>query len=179
MNRKAIKERIEFSTNIAVLLAALAVLATVGWRFLAPAPRRVVVPGLRKGSNLAKIPGVEFGAGSRTLLIGLSTRCAFCSESLPFFKDIMTASGLPADSAENAVAVFPEQESDVRRYGDQNGLKMKLVPAVNLRSRGITATPTAILVDGEGRVLGFWVGRPNDETQRQIYAEFKRTVPPR
>lgn len=84
MEKSKLRSYLEVATNVAVLLAATAVLASLAAIYFKPASRPQLRPGIQKGEALADLPGVNFGDSDRSLLIAMSTACVYCGESTPF-----------------------------------------------------------------------------------------------
>lgn len=66
------------------------------------------------------------------------------------------------------IAVFPNAESDVRQYAQQNQLQLETIAGADLKALNVRGTPTMILVDKNGKVLDFWVGKLSEDEKRQV-----------
>jgi hypothetical protein len=162
-----IEKRLEVATNVAVLLVAAVVLATFARAYFGSRPAPQLQTGFERGQTFAQVPGVSYGNSPQTLLIAMSTRCHFCAESLPFYKRLAEAQR--ADGrATHVVAVFPNQEAEVRRYAKENNLELEAIAGVDLGTLNISGTPTAVLIDSGGKVRDFWVGKLPADKEQQI-----------
>lgn len=155
------------ATNVAVLLVALAVLSTFAWNYFGRSPTPQLQAGFQKGQTFAQVPGVSYGSSPRTLLIAMSTRCHYCAESLPFYKQLVEAQRTSGRET-HVVAVFPNQEPEVRQYVQQNRLDLETVAGVDLGTLNIYGTPTAVLIDDSGKVRDFWLGKLPEDREQQI-----------
>lgn len=159
------RQYLEIATNVAVLLVAMVVLATIASNLLAPSVS--LEGGLRKGGAFPQLPGVDYGKSSKTLLTSLSVRCDYCSESLPFLKEVARIHA-DAANAVRIIAVFADPESEVKRYIDQRQLNFPAVSGADLKTLNLSATPTYVLVDSNGRIVDFWIGKPSTDVEQQI-----------
>lgn len=167
MEHTKVKNSLELVTNIAVLLIALVVLGNFAWHYLSPKPRLRLQSGLQKGDPFPELQSIDYSNSPQTLLIAISSRCEFCSESVPFYKQVSDA-GLESSNSTRIVAVFPDPEDEARQYIQQKHLSMSFVARVNFKALNLVATPTVILVDNTGKILDFWIGKPSKEAEQQI-----------
>lgn len=169
MERERWTKYIEVSSNVAVLVVAMALLGTiVSTHWLARPGKAKFEEGLQKGQVLARLPSIDYDAAPQTLVSVLSTKCTYCKESLPFYKRLL-GEQQTAGQVTRMVAVFPDPKTDVEQYKEQNQLSEESVPAVNYSTLNVTGTPTLILVDSTGRVLDFWVGKLSKEEEQPGY----------
>lgn len=167
MNRTKLKSYLEVATNVAVLMASLVVLSVYGLSYLAGKPKTVLTVGLQKGQTVRALPQHDFGSSSQTLIIAMNTECHFCTESVPFYNQVIeTQQAL--DKPTRVIAIFPNTEEEVKRYTHQQRLKADTISGVNLSALNLSATPTVILVDSGGRVLDFWIGKLAENAEQQI-----------
>lgn len=170
MNQSKLKSYLEVATNIAVLLVALAVLSTFAWNYFGRSPKPQLQAGFQKGQTFAQVPGVRYDRSPQTLLVAMSTRCHYCTESLPFYRQLAEAQRASGQET-HVVAVFPNQEAEVRQYIQQNKLELETVAGVDLGALNISGTPTAVLIDGSGKIRDFWLGKlPQDQEQQVLKA---------
>ena len=87
MNRIKLKSYLEVSTRIAILLTTLAVLWLIFGSVLKQ-PKPLIHVGLRNGDLFPSVAGIDYSKNSKILLISMSTKCASCVESLPFFQKL-------------------------------------------------------------------------------------------
>ena len=102
----------------------------------------------------------------RTLVLAISTRCHFCTESAPFFKKIEKerASDL------KLVAVLPQPVEEARKYLEGEGVQVDEVRQASLQSIGVAGTPTLLLVDGRGRISDVWRGKLQPVDEEKVIA---------
>ncbi|HVF55789.1 MAG TPA: hypothetical protein VM934_06540 [Pyrinomonadaceae bacterium] len=170
MNQARWKNRLEVATNMAVLFVAVIVLATFVRSYLGSHPKPQLEAGFQKGQPFARVPGINYNSASQTLLIAMSTKCRYCNESVPFYKQLAEAQRA-SGKATHIVAVFPNAEGEVKQYLQQNNLNLETITDIDLKALNINGTPSAVLIDSSGKVSDFWIGKlPQDIQQRVIKA---------
>jgi len=114
------------------------------------------------GNSLeSQLPGVDWRANGKTVLLALSTRCHFCTESAPFFQQLSKKSG----KAFKILAVLPESVTAAQDYLKREGVQVDQLRQMSLDRLGIDGTPTMLLLNGSGTVMERWVGKLNPEEQ--------------
>jgi peroxiredoxin len=161
------KGSVEVVTNLAVLLVAVVVLATFAKSYFAGGRSPRLEAGLRKGEAFSPVRGLDYGGSPLTLLIVMNTNCHYCTESVPFYRKLAEAQRTGGRAA-RVVAVFPNDEAEVREYARQTGLDLEKVSGVDFSKLNVGGTPTAILIDSGGTVRDFWVGKLPSESEQQI-----------
>src|SRR5713226_2069134 len=107
MERASWTKYIEVSSNLAVLVVAMALLgAIVSTRWLARPGKANYEAGLQKGQVLAQLPSIDYSAAPQTVVLAISTTCNYCKESLPFYKRLL-GEQQTAGPRTRMVAVFP------------------------------------------------------------------------
>lgn len=168
MKEGRFRSYLEIATNISVLIVAVALLITLVSVRLTRSPGvSGFDSGFRKGEILPSLPSIDYGGTPQTMLIAMSTRCSYCKESLPFYKQLVEEQSKRSD-ATRVVAIFPNNETDVQQYKQQNQLNIDSFAGVNLSALKIAATPTIILADSSGKVRDFWIGKLSKEDENQV-----------
>jgi hypothetical protein len=167
MRRDSWAKYLEISTNLAVLIVAVALLAVlISALFASPRPP-AFQRGIRKGDAMPSLLAVNYRAAPRTLLLSLSTECGYCQESLPFYRRLIDEQRKDGKNVA-LVALFRDSETDVNEYKRQNHLEVRSVANVDPSTFRVTGTPTLILVDAEGNVSDVWVGRLSAVDEQQV-----------
>jgi hypothetical protein len=159
---KAVLDRI---ASVLVILAALSVL----WRTFASVPRTGAaadhprLPGYAVGSVLGQVPGVDFTASPKTLLIWVRSSCRYCEESMDFYRRLVAASRVPV------VAMGREKVDVLRDYGASHGFRPTSVVSVETGLDQLTATPVLVLVGKDSKVLGCWLGKLTKNQEQEVF----------
>jgi thiol-disulfide isomerase/thioredoxin len=163
-----LKTRLEVATNIAVLLAAVAVLITFAWNvYRARQPSPQLRPGLQKGVTLGPLRGLNYSDSPRTLVVTMNTHCGYCAASVPFYNrlaELERGNG----KALRVVSVFPNSDDEVREYASLTQLHLDTIAMADFAALNLAGTPTLILVDEGGKVLDFWVGQLSEDAEQHV-----------
>jgi hypothetical protein len=157
-------KRLETIANIAVIIAVVALVIFLGHQELIHRNSPSVATARSLEGKAVHLPGVKFAAQSRTLVMVISTRCHFCRDSEPFYKELAEKSG----SRVKLVAVLPQPQAEAELYVRQAIAPSIQVVSMRIDSLGVTGTPTLLLIDGSGRVQKAWVGKLDASSQQQV-----------
>jgi thioredoxin-related protein len=168
-------KRIEVVANVAIIVAAVLLCVVLVKNYLTPNPvsladvavTRASNPNNRSSSNIQpgtklSLAGIDWAKNGQTLLLAISDKCHFCSESAPFYQRLTHDHGKT-----HLVAVLPQEVQEGKGYLDNLSVKIDDVKQAPLSSMGVRGTPTLILVDSNGTTVKSWVGRlaPNQEAE--------------
>lgn len=178
MSSEKVSRRTEVAANAAiVLVAVVASAAMVKHYFLSTSAQPLrqekqgSVAGPTPGSKIS-IAGVEWDRSSQTLVLAISTRCHYCTESAPFYRKL--AGEVKGRNDLRMVAVFPkESPTESQQYLSKLSVPISDVEQASLGSLGVRGTPTLILVDRNGAVLKSWVGELKPERQEEVLKSIK------
>jgi hypothetical protein len=157
-------KRLETITNVVVIIAAVALVVFLGHQewIRHNSPSMATARSL-EGKTI-HLPGVQFAAQSRTLVMAISTQCHFCRDSEPFYKELAEKSA----GRVKLIAVLPQPHGEAEQYVHRAIAPSIQVVSTPLDSLGVTGTPTLLLVDGSGRVQKAWVGKLDGPSQQQV-----------
>lgn len=111
------------------------------------------------------IPIQEIEWKKKNLVLYISTKCRYCSESSPFYKQLTTDNKL---KNVNFVAIAPQVKQETTSYLEKLEIGIKDIYSMRLASIGVTATPTLLLVDESGTVLEMWRGMLSENEQKEV-----------
>jgi hypothetical protein len=126
-----------------------------------------------KGKQVS-VPGLELRSGGPTVLIALSSRCPFCSKSMPFYRRL--SSLRREGKAFRLVVVSSEQSDTLKPYIAAEGVSVDSVLSTPLPPLGIRAVPTLLLLGSEGTVVGVWGGALGAAREREFLAKLGELV---
>lgn len=163
-----LSKKIELIANLAIIVVAC-LLGTVLVRnyLLSTSARRASANEMQR-TNSASLSAldIDWRKNKQTLLLAISSTCHFCTESAPFYKKLATG-----PRSTRLVAVLPQSTGEGRRYLNELGLSVDEVKQVQLSSISVSGTPTLLLVDSMGVVIGTWVGKLADEQQAEVLSK--------
>ena len=166
--------KIETLANVMTVVVSVILSVVLVKQFLLPPrARRVASPQVAVAANLKNsLPGVDWGKNGRTLVLAISTRCHFCTDSAPFFKRIYKER--PKDL--KLVAVLPQPVEESRKYLDGEGVHVDEVRQAAPESIGVAGTPTLLLVDARGKVSDVWRGKLQPDDEEKVIATLRGNV---
>lgn len=133
-----------------------------------PAPQEYQV-----GEKLAAGFPVDFSQAPQTLLMVLSSKCHFCSESTPFYREMLSARPINGP-ATRVVAIGLEQAATLEEYVKQEQLAVDAVASIPREKLKFRGTPTLLLVDRSGTVTAIWGGfLSTNERKQQVLRVLK------
>ena len=115
-----------------------------------------------KGTRIT-LSDVDWSTQRSTVVLVLSTNCRFCTESAPFYNQLVSTAS--RQSEVRLIAVFPQEIDAAKTYLKSISVSLPDVRQASFGPLGISGTPTILLVDNTGLVTEAWVGRlgPNGE----------------
>jgi hypothetical protein len=130
-----------------------------------PAASRDLPTGPAQGTQLS-VPGVTWSDSEETVVLALSDKCKYCTESAPFYKQL--AAQIAQRSGVRVLAVFPQEPNAGKKYLDDLGISVGDVKQATLDSIGVRATPTLLIVDKSGTVKQSWVGLLKGDRETEV-----------
>lgn len=163
---------LEIAANSATIVVALLLTVIIVRSHILPGSastlrnvqRVAPIDQVRVGSEMNKrIPGVNWRANRRTVVLVLSTRCHFCTESAPFFRSLKEK----ARNNVKFVAVLPQPVAESERYLSGEGLHFDEIQQAPVGKIGVKGTPTMLLIDRDGIVRRTWAGKVSNDKQQE------------
>jgi hypothetical protein len=125
------------------------------------------------GTNVA-LPGFDWSGSNKTVVLALSSKCHFCSESAPFYQRLNDEMAQHRDA--RLIAVFPQEVGEAKQYLSALGVKIEDVRNATLNSIGVNGTPTLIIIDSKGRIEQSWVGKLSPEREAEVISRVKTSA---
>jgi len=156
-SRRLIAKFVDHTFTFVLVVMALLFVGIL-WKRLHVKPDRQATAD-RQSIDVGKNFGlrdIDWALNGRTLLLVLSTNCHFCSESAPFYQQIVEK--LKTTDIK-VVALFPQTVSEGKQYLQDLGVAIGEVRQVDFASLGLSKTPTLMIVNDKGIVGEIWVGK--------------------
>jgi peroxiredoxin len=112
------------------------------------------------------VPGINWSESDETVVLALSDKCHFCTESAPFYQRLTQQ--LATSKNTRVVAVFPQEVDAGKKYLDGLKVPITAVAQATLGSFGVRGTPTLVIVDKSGTVKQAWVGRLTADKETEV-----------
>jgi hypothetical protein len=162
------QNKLEVAANIAVIVAAIAVVLKFSGVMDRPAPPtsgRDQIPRYVAGDHMPSIGGLDLREAANTLLVVVNDDCKYCTEGMPFFKSLMERRNRERS---RVVVLSRDSETDLETYLS----KHQFVPDGRISIADATLklhlTPTMLLVDGVGTVKQVWTGIPDANGKQEV-----------
>ncbi len=161
------KARLETIANLTIIVTGITMMVLVISRVVGDQERTPLpLRQYQVGEKLAAGFPVDFSQSPQTLLLMLSSKCQYCSESLPFYHDVLSAQQANP-RVTRLVALGTEDKASLAQYLTQHGLTFDDVVSVSLDKIKLRGTPTLVLVDRLGTVKAVWPGFITDDQRKQ------------
>jgi len=122
------------------------------------------------------VPGMSYQGARRTVLVFLRSDCAFCAASMPFYQRL-TALEHGGRSELRVVALSTETAEQTSRYLADHHLVVDEVVSLTAYPTAVPGTPTVLVVDEGGRLLGRWLGKQSQAGEREVEAILRSGLP--
>jgi hypothetical protein len=152
--------------DVVLALSAVLVAVVVVLRYTGVARHSPTRPAYKVGELLPNLPGVNFGSSDKTLLMWLRSTCHFCTASMPFYRDIVSARA--RQPGLQLIAIGGEDGAVLSEYLKENKLDVDQVVKIASGPLASQPTPTLILADRSQRVAGVWIGRLGKEKEEAL-----------
>jgi len=163
VGKERVAKRIELIANVGIaIVALLSVIQFVRSQL----EHTKQPPHIAIGSKF-KLKNVDWKASRKTLVLALSTNCHFCTESAPFYRELVKqaeAQGV------RTIAVFPQSQEEAASYLAVKAVKVDSIHQLAFTDAQISATPTVLLVDENGEVKAVWVGKLPAAREKDLLA---------
>ena len=132
--------------------------------------RRSAPTGPAAGTQIS-LSGINWTDSEETVVIALSNKCRFCTDSAPFYQRLTNE--LADRKNVRVVAVFPHEVGEGKKYLDGLNVPITEMTQAQLDSFGVRGTPTLMIVDKSGKVKQSWVGRLSAEKEAEVLSRVK------
>lgn len=166
-SRSSLKSTLEITTNVAVLLVAVLVLTILAVNLFRKPSKAKLSLGLEKGTFFGQVSNVDYRKSDRTLIIALNANCSYCNDSVPLYQKLLAAN-TKSHAPIQIIGLFPNSADEASRYLKQNQLTMTAISNIDLGSLRISGTPAMVLLNNNGEVKDFWVGKLDDRNAEQL-----------
>lgn len=169
-----LKRQIELLANVAVIVTSIVICATVLInRSQARDNASTSVP-YKAGDKIENISGVDRNESNPTLLLVVRSSCHFCTESLPFYRRLLSQ---VSSRQLQTVGLVLEPESVGADYLQRNNVNVtKVVGLGEGMLPRVTVTPTLILINRNGTVVKSWIGKLRPDKEEEVIEAAKKAA---
>ncbi len=159
--------KLETIANWIVIVTGLTVTTVVTSRVVADyrRPAQTLPQTYQVGEKLVSTEApVDFSKAPQTLVLVLSSQCHFCTESVPFYHDLLKARA--HSPLTRMIAIGVEEDKTLQGYLKEHDLQFDEVVSVPRDKIKFRGTPTLVLLDRSGTVKGVWPGYLTTDKKR-------------
>jgi len=153
---------LEWVTTLAVLLAAVG----VGWTVWTGGARRTAVPSkapYARGEKFVVPAGVSLEPGQRSILLFVRSGCIYCKQSMPFYRELMGE-----QKRARLIVLGTESKETLATYCASYDLSPAAIASIQMSATKFRATPTLVVVESDGTVVGAWTGELDRSRQDEV-----------
>lgn len=162
-------KKLETAANLAIVLAALAIVGVLGYKFFWSASENSKETAeVKTGENL-NLPNVDWSQNKQTLVLAISKGCHLCAESAPFYDKIIKK--LASSNDVKLMAIFPHSTKEAANYLKEHSLSIERVMQVDFTSARIRGTPTIFLIDERGTIKNAWLGKLSSDEEEEVLSK--------
>ena len=164
--KKGFGKTVETYGNIAFILVLLILGAVLVKKyFVNNSPRQPQHSHELQIGKRAYLPGVDWAASKRTLILALRPGCYYCKASAAFYQQLVRET----NSEEcRLLVVLPDTTFEGSQYLEDLGLGGLDVKNAAFKPAGIRVTPSLILADHMGAVQKVWNGELSPEAKADL-----------
>lgn len=168
--KSGLSKKIEMAANIGIVITAVLVviLFVRNYTHRQSDPDRTVA----LGSKFA-LKNVNWQANDKTLVLGVSTTCHFCTESAPFYRKLVEAC---KQQHVHTVAVLPQTPAEAQTYLSGEGVSVDEIRQATLSDLDINGTPTLVLVNQGGVVKRVWLGKLPSTKENEVVTSLAQSL---
>jgi hypothetical protein len=125
------------------------------------------------GEVVADTPDLRLANTSRTLLVGTTSTCQYCTASMPFYAKLFT---LAKQQGVKVVAYTMEDIDRNGAYFASHGITPDTVISASTNHILTYSTPTLVLVQRDGTVIKSWLGQLRPSQEQDVLDLIKEKV---
>jgi thioredoxin-related protein len=168
-------QKIELASQIAIIIVTTMISIVIVKNYLLPDSKTKSNVGINTtiardtaGAEIIgkaiSLPDTNWKKNGQTLVLALQTGCHFCTESAPFYKELIQNRGKHGNT--HLIAVLPQPIDVSKNYLSNLGINVDDVKQMQLSAIDVQGTPTLLLINKDGVVINAWRGKlpPSKET---------------
>ncbi len=156
------RRTLEIVANIAIVVVALVILGNFLWSRIRPKQN---LSGPSVGASVS-LSGVDWKQNRSTLLMVLQRGCKYCEESVPFYQKLHDQR---KGQQPRMLAVVPGEPTQIERYLADQGVRTDGILNASLADLNVSGTPTLLLVDETGGIKDVWVGKLDENREKEVF----------
>jgi thioredoxin-related protein len=164
---RRIKEALEAVSNVLVIVGVI-VVGVIFYRAHATSDA-----GLRLGDHLPQLVQYGWSSHQHSLLIVVRDGCHYCQESMPFYRKLVKLRD-DGHTDIGIVAVSPDSRDVATKDLVKNEVNIPVIAPFELSRLKVFGTPALILVDHNGVVEKYWIGKQDEIGENDVIASVQQ-----
>jgi hypothetical protein len=157
--------RASIATSIGLALVLVATIGYIAWPRVAEAlGLKPAAPAAYAAGETVDVPSSWYASADTTLIVFARASCAACEKAQPFLAQLV---GRVHGRGAAVMAHPPGADDDDRQFARSLGVSDDRVMVIG-EGLKVRATPTILLVNRQGRILGAWEGVGKADGQAAI-----------
>lgn len=178
MKNSANHRSLNFVANILLVLIGTILVGTFAYRiFYQPSIGSLgslEANLLKAGEKFKGLQEINFEKSPNTILLVTDIKCPYCTQSLPFYKKLISKS--KENSSFRIIAVFTNEKEEVARYLREHEFDVEFIPDIDLVKLKADATPTMIWVDANREIIGSYQGMLKEEQETAFFKAYENRL---
>ncbi len=161
-------QKIEMTANILIIVVAILLIGFIVQKYFFTSSSTMPsakIPVIGKKLTLADI---DFNKSDKNVFLVLSKGCHFCSESANFYKKLIAET---KGKNVNIIAVLPQEKKEAEEYLNGLGIQGIEIRQSQLNSLDVSGTPTILVLDKNGEVSNYWIGKLPPNEEKEVFAK--------
>jgi len=165
------KSTLDTVANIAIILVcAIAAFILIRNNFFnKPQPGGPRPPEAAVGEQYDALRQVVPAGSDSALVVAVAPTCHFCTESMPFYKQLLEQRDQKGSNTK-VIAAVPREEAKAEEQQKMAsaGVNPDALVVLDFQNIKVPGTPTILHVDNQGKILGVWVGKQDSSGEKEI-----------
>jgi hypothetical protein len=167
--------RVATAASLALVAVVITTAGVIAWPAVVPAAAPTAAPPVYASGSTIDTPAEWHGSSEFTLILFAQASCGACQNASPYLRTLFERLEGRADVVMAGPGNFPDYD---REYGRALGLADNAINVLPAGTR-LRATPTLIVVNRRGEVLGSWEGVGPEAEHPALTAAIDAVVPAR
>jgi hypothetical protein len=167
--------RIATAASLALVAVVITTAGVIAWPAVAPTPAPPAAAPIYAAGSPIDTPAEWHASSEFTLILFAQASCGACQNASPYLRTLFERLEGRADVVMAGPGNFPDYD---REYGRALGLADDAIKVLPAGTR-LRATPTLVVVNERGEVLGSWEGVGPEAEHPALTAAIDAIVPAR
>jgi AhpC/TSA family len=172
------KDILEVITNIFVVVIGLGLLGLYISNNYFPKAKTYDAEVLTRGKGFTGLEEIDFSTHRNNIVVAFSTKCPYCTQSLPFLQSLLEINK-DSDNV-RIIAVFPQPQDEIDRYLVEHKINnLKTIPNFKLIDSSVEMTPTIVWINSSKQIARSWEGYLDRGGQDDFWSYYNGKLAPK